>query len=80
MTSRWMESHYKELVNEEPEQIISFQDSENDDDAEEDESAKPILITKAVSDFLCKVDKLAEIGVDMDPIMERSLTLALSNF
>jgi hypothetical protein len=33
MTRRWVECHYKELVNEEPEEIIAFRDSESDEDA-----------------------------------------------
>jgi hypothetical protein len=43
------------------------------DDTDEEEPDTPTLTAKAVLDFKRKADMLAEMGVDMDPIMERSL-------
>lgn len=43
-----------------------------DDDAEEEEPDKPMLAAKAVSSFIHKADKLTEIDVNMDLLMERS--------
>jgi hypothetical protein len=36
-----------------------------------------MLTAKAVRDFLHRVYELAEMGVDMDPIMERSFTFKI---
>jgi hypothetical protein len=40
--------------------------SDIDDDAKEEEPAMPVLAVKAVSSFIHKADKLAEMDVNID--------------
>jgi hypothetical protein len=66
-----MWSDFQELTNTKLE-VLMVSNEINDDNAEEEEPAKPTLTAKAISNFLRKADKLAEMGVNMDPITERS--------
>jgi hypothetical protein len=74
-----LESHFQELMNEGHEVLRASNEIDVDDDAKEEEPAEPMLTRKAISDFLHKADALAEVGVGMDPILERNLKEDLMN-